>query len=74
MASLVIKQLPDELHAKLKQRAAENHRSMVKEAITLLEAGLNNPSQRIGELPPPYRGKHKLTEKFLNKAKGRSRN
>jgi plasmid stability protein len=36
---LVIKNLPPELHERLKRRAAQNHRSLTKEAIAVLEAG-----------------------------------
>lgn len=40
MATLVIKNLPESLHRKLKERAKRNHRSMTKEAIALLEAAV----------------------------------
>lgn len=51
MSALVIKNLPDHLHAQLKLQAQRNHRSLTKEAIQLLEAGLaaNTP---IRALPP----------------------
>lgn len=39
MGILVIKSLPDELHERLRRRAAQNHRSLTKEAIAVLEAG-----------------------------------
>ena len=38
MPSLVIKDLPADLHRRLKAQAEANHRSMTKEAIALLEA------------------------------------
>lgn len=38
MATLVIKNLPDALHRKLKERAKRNHRSLTKEAVALIEA------------------------------------
>ncbi|MFN7887182.1 MAG: FitA-like ribbon-helix-helix domain-containing protein [Betaproteobacteria bacterium] len=40
MSSLVIKNLPDSLHARLKRQAERNRRSVIKEAVRLLEAGL----------------------------------
>ena len=51
MSALVIKNLPDHLHAQLKLQAQRNHRSLTKEAIQLLEVGLatNTP---IRPLPP----------------------
>ena len=40
MASLVLKNLPDHVHRRLKRQAEQNRRSMVQEAITVLERGL----------------------------------
>ena len=42
MAELLIKDLPTDLHRKLKTRAATNRRSMSAEAVTILEAALND--------------------------------
>lgn len=72
MPSLVIKKLPEEIHNKLKTQADRHHRSMVKEAIALLEEALEVNTQ-IHEVPPPYEGKIKITNKFINHAKRRSR-
>ncbi len=41
MPGLLIKDLPPELHKKLKESAARHHRSMTKEALYLLERGLS---------------------------------
>lgn len=38
MTSLVIKNIPEGLHERLKRRAARNHRSLSKEIIAVLEA------------------------------------
>ncbi len=40
VTDLLIRQTPDELHAKLKQSARSNRRSMNKEIIVLLEQTL----------------------------------
>lgn len=37
MAALVIKNLPDAIHRRLKEQAERHHRSMTKEAIAQLE-------------------------------------
>ena len=37
MATLTLKNLPDDLHRRLKARAERNHRSLNREAIRLLE-------------------------------------
>ena len=73
MATLVIKNLPDELHRRLKEEAQKAHRSMTREAVYLLDAGLNGslgPSQ-ARELPAPYEGKKPLTDKLIHQWKRR---
>ncbi|MDH3460304.1 MAG: hypothetical protein OEM00_04880 [Burkholderiaceae bacterium] len=51
MSTIVVKNLPDHLHALLKQRAVRNHRSMTKEVVHLLEAGLGSGTEQR-PLPP----------------------
>ena len=46
MSTIVVKNFPDDLHGRLKERAQRNHRSMTKEVVHLIAAGLG------GELPP----------------------
>lgn len=55
MATLVIKNLPDPLHARLKRQAEQNHRSLNKEAKRLIEAALSAPGAVARPLPPPIR-------------------
>lgn len=43
MATLVIKNLPDDLHARLKEQAQRHHRSVTKEVVSLIESGLGAP-------------------------------
>jgi plasmid stability protein len=45
MATLVIKNLPDHLHVKLKLQAQRHRRSLTKEALTLLEQGIAQASE-----------------------------
>ena len=68
MPGFVIKDLPDELHRKLKEQAARHHRSMTKEVLAVLEQALvaKVPSH---EAPPPFRGQYALTTKVLDKAR-----
>jgi plasmid stability protein len=54
MSTLVIKNLPEPLHARLKEQAQHNHRSMNKEAIALIEHALS-PRRRAPKLPPPIK-------------------
>ena len=71
MASLVIKNLPTEFYRRLKEEALKARRSMTKEAIYLMEAGLQeNPGQvQARELPAPYHGKKPLTDQMIQKWK-----
>ena len=41
MPGLLIKDLPPALHERLKEEAHRNHRSMTKQALAILEAGLD---------------------------------
>ena len=44
MTTLVIKDLPESLHFKLKERAKRNHRSLTKATIALIERAVALPS------------------------------
>jgi len=54
MSTLVIKNLPEELHARLKEQAQRHHRSVTKEVVSLIEAGLE-VRRPVLELPPPLK-------------------
>jgi plasmid stability protein len=71
MASLVIKDLPLEIHRRLKKDAEEHHRSMIGEAIAILEQGLH----RVRPIPEfrPWKGTFPLTNAFINRAKREGR-
>lgn len=53
MAALLIKNLPPQIHSRLRSRAEKNHRSMNREVIAILESTLQ--AQTGAELPPPVR-------------------
>lgn len=72
MAGLLIKDLPGELHEKLKARAAANRRSLSSEAITILEKALHERSapltlEEIDRLR--VRGRKPLTQAILDRAR-----
>ncbi|MGH8510343.1 MAG: FitA-like ribbon-helix-helix domain-containing protein, partial [Gammaproteobacteria bacterium] len=46
------KNLPEELHARLKEQAQRHHRSVTKEVVSLIESGLG-VQRSESELPPP---------------------
>lgn len=54
MNTLVIKNLPERLHEKLRQQARANRRSVTKEAICLIEAGVQMASH-VTQLTPPLK-------------------
>jgi plasmid stability protein len=76
MAGLLIKDLPKELHRKLKARAAANRRSLSGEAITILESVLHDRSgpptlEEIDRLRT--HGKRPLTQSIIDRARRRDR-
>lgn len=71
MATIAIKNVSDELHEQLKNRAKENHRTIGQEALIVLELGLNLTRKR--KLPPPVKLNFLLTNKMINAAKRKGR-
>lgn len=71
MPTLVIKDLPAELHRRLKEEAEKTRRSMTKEAIYLMETALQGETApfQARELPAPYQGTKPLTDKMIQKWK-----
>ncbi len=72
MASLMIRDLPINLHERLKERAKANRRSLNKEALVILEEALG-----CGPWPPSIeeidtlriRGTKPLTQEILDEAR-----
>lgn len=62
--TLSIKQVPDGVAAKLRQRAARNHRSLQRELLALVECAVAEPERRPAtpllarESEPRYAGDH----------------
>lgn len=52
MPALLIKDLPADLHERLKEEARKHHRSMTKEALCILESGLDAPSRSLRDVKP----------------------
>lgn len=80
MAVLTIKNMPDDLYARLKTRAAAHNRSINREAITCLEHALAGPpghdsDQLLAALRKSRArlGKVWLTDQALAKSKGDGR-
>ena len=72
MAGLLIKDLPKDLHRKLKARAAANRRSLSSEALTILETALHDRSGplTLAQLDKlRTRGRRPLTDSVLERAR-----
>lgn len=71
MPALVIKDLPAEVHQRLKEDAVRHRRSMTQQAIAILEQAL----LRVRAIPDvkAYQGSVPLTNDFINKAKRQGR-
>ena len=65
MAAILIKDIPADLHERLRLAAQRDHRSLNKEVIALLEEALK---PRSAELPPAIRGTFELTPDWLEQA------
>jgi len=67
MPTLVIKSIPEALHARLKQAAIEHRRSLTQEAIVLLEKAVaSEKAESSAGLPSevPYFARRKLLPGF----------
>lgn len=71
MTTLVIRNVSDTLHSRLKEEAKLHHRSMAREAVSILENGL----RQSRAIPPvtPYRGAFTLTGEFMDEARREGR-
>lgn len=54
MSTIVVKNFPDHLHARLREQAERNRRSVTKEVVTIIERGLA-PSRVAPKLSPPVK-------------------
>ena len=72
MPDILIKNVPNETHKKLKEMAQYHHRSMTKEALAVLEEAAAHYS--APPLPAPVKGHFPITKNWLKKAvkEGRS--
>ena len=66
MPTLVIRDLPPEIHRRLKARAEQHNRSVNKEVITILETSVTEFEQA---LPPLVKGAFPVTQDWLDEAR-----
>jgi len=72
MPGMLIKELPEELHRRLKERAAANRRSLSREVLVLLETAVAEPAgpptlEEIDRLR--LSGSRPLTQEVLDRAR-----
>ncbi len=65
MPSLLIKNIPPRLHRRLKEESKRHRRSMMQEAIVILEESLDLSPV---EFPEPARAAKKITRAMLTEA------
>jgi len=70
MPSLLIKNIPAGLHKRLKEESKRHRRSMMQEAIVILEQSLDLSPV---EFPEPVRAAKKITHAMLKEAIGGGR-
>ena len=76
MPGVLIRDMPEGTHEKLKARAAANRRSLGREALVLLEKALEDPARRptLEEIDAlRIKPRKPLTQEFLDKAKKEGR-
>lgn len=73
MTDLLIRQIPDHLHAKLKQSARANRRSMNQEILLLLERSLGEEKSPSPSLPQPLNGAFLIDDAWLQRARDEGR-
>lgn len=79
MATITVKDIPDELYEALKQKAAAHHRSINREIIYYIEQGVGSRQQSVDEIVAEARrihakiGKLPVDEEILNEAKNSGR-
>jgi hypothetical protein len=65
MTSLLIKNMPESLHKRLKDKAKEHRRSMTQETITILEESL---ALTYHQFSKPVKGKKLIGQNIITKA------
>ena len=73
---MLIKEMPVDLHRKLKERAAANRRSLSREVLVMLEAAVAEPAgpptlEEIDRLRA--RGARPLTQALIDRARAQGR-
>lgn len=68
VATLIVRNLPEPLHANLKARALRNHRSVTQEVVSLIEANVRTPAHVDLVEPIRIKGSRALARADLDAA------
>ena len=66
MPSLILRDMPEEVHRRLRKRATRHRRSMTKEAVDILERHLL--AEEPVRLPPLVRGRSRIPVEEIDRA------
>jgi plasmid stability protein len=69
VSAFVIKNLPNNILRRLKERARKARRSVSWEAVYIMTTALGLRTRPVIELPAPYEGKMPLTDKLIQRWK-----
>lgn len=69
MAAIVIRNVPPELHKRLKEEAARNRRSMTQQVLALLEEATSSRPPAPEPLPAPLKLGLPITKAMIDRAK-----
>ena len=67
MEPLILQNLPEHLHLRLKEQAARNNRCVSSEVLIILSENL--PGIDVDKLPPPFKLNPPLTNELLDSIK-----
>lgn len=73
MADIIIRRVPAKLHSMLKERAAQNRRSMNQELLALLEEALQRGRYVPDDPPAPFIGRFMLDDEWIREAREEGR-
>ena len=73
MSALLIRNLPPEVHERLRVLAQRNRRSLSEEAAHLLEEAIAAQMPLAAQPPTPFAGAFPLSDEWLDKAKSEGR-
>ena len=73
MATLTIKDIPDELVERIKLKAKASNRSMEQEVLELLEASYPNKDDTIGRIRSRWEGLPKTHQEEMSSWRNKSR-